>query len=74
MPFICVFEDIYFDESNFSLQWIFYFELMTAEVGFSPPWNLLFLSFFDAWNSISALAQCCLVEYNASQHVSFQIF
>ena len=37
MPFICVFEDIYFDESNFSLQWIFYFEMMTAEVVFSPP-------------------------------------
>lgn len=77
MPFICVFEDIYFDESNFSLQWIFNFEMMT-EVDFSPQWNLLFLSFFffifDAWNSSCALAQCCLVEYNASQHVSFQIF
>lgn len=35
MPFICVFEDIYFDESNFSLQWIFNFEMMT-EVDFSP--------------------------------------
>lgn len=45
MPFICVFEDIYFDESNFSLQWIFNFEMMT-EVDFSPQWNLLFLSFF----------------------------